>query len=95
MPEWHALHCLACFLLSLNRVFVVSRALGLLHHVAPQALTPSPHCTATHCTALYCPTQVYRTKVDDESGVLNVSAAANCLNLVLRDEGLMKFVKVR
>mmetsp|Transcript_31041 Transcript_31041/g.68891 ORF Transcript_31041/g.68891 Transcript_31041/m.68891 type:complete len:719 (-) Transcript_31041:853-3009(-) len=29
----------------------------------------------------------------DESGVLNVSAAANSLNLVLRDEGLMKFVK--
>lgn len=29
----------------------------------------------------------------DESGVLNVSAASNSLNLVLRDEGLMKFVK--
>lgn len=30
---------------------------------------------------------------DDESGVLNVSPAANTLNLVLRDEGLMRFVK--
>eukprot|EP00887_Chlorella_sp_A99_P006370 scaffold3.g6370.t1 len=30
---------------------------------------------------------------DDESGVLNVSPAANTLSLVLRDEGLMKFVK--
>ena len=30
---------------------------------------------------------------DDETGVLNVSPAANTLNLVLRDEGLMKFVK--
>ena len=29
----------------------------------------------------------------DESGVLNVSPAHNCLNLVLRDEGLMRFVK--
>ena len=29
----------------------------------------------------------------EESGVLNVSAMANSLNLVLRDEGLMKFVK--
>ena len=25
--------------------------------------------------------------------MLNVNAASNCLNLVLRDEGLMKFVK--
>uniref|UniRef100_A0A7R9YSB2 Fe2OG dioxygenase domain-containing protein n=1 Tax=Chlamydomonas euryale TaxID=1486919 RepID=A0A7R9YSB2_9CHLO len=38
------------------------------------------------------PEDTYRTK-DDDSGVLNVSAAANSLNLVLRDEGLMKFVK--
>ena len=30
---------------------------------------------------------------DEESGVLNVSPAANTLSLVLRDEGLMKFVK--
>ena len=30
---------------------------------------------------------------DEESGVLNVSAASNSLNLVLRDEGLMRFVK--
>lgn len=29
----------------------------------------------------------------DDSGVLNVSAAPNSLNLVLRDEGLMRFVK--
>jgi hypothetical protein len=29
----------------------------------------------------------------EESGVLNLSAAPNSLNLVLRDEGLMKFVK--
>ncbi len=29
----------------------------------------------------------------EESGVLNVNAAANTLNLVLRDEGLMRFVK--
>jgi hypothetical protein len=29
----------------------------------------------------------------EDSGVLNVSAANNSLNLVLRDEGLMKFVK--
>lgn len=30
----------------------------------------------------------------EESGVLNVSAAFNSLNLVMRDEGLMKFIKV-
>jgi hypothetical protein len=30
---------------------------------------------------------------DDETGVLNLSPAANTLNLVLRDEGLMRFVK--
>lgn len=30
---------------------------------------------------------------EEESGVLNVSPAANTLSLVLRDEGLMKFVK--
>lgn len=30
---------------------------------------------------------------DDETGVLNVSPAANTLSLVLRDEGLMRFVK--
>lgn len=36
--------------------------------------------------------EVYRQDTD-ESGVLNVSAAHNSLNLVLRDEGLMKFVK--
>lgn len=30
---------------------------------------------------------------DDESGVLNVSPGANTLSLVLRDEGLMRFVK--
>jgi hypothetical protein len=29
----------------------------------------------------------------DETGVLNVSPANNTLNLVLRDEGLMRFVK--
>lgn len=29
----------------------------------------------------------------EDSGVLNVSAAHNSLNLVLRDEGLMRFVK--
>ncbi len=40
--------------------------------------------------------EVYRVGADgEESGVLNVSAAPNTLNLVLRDEGLMKFVKVR
>ncbi|GAX82106.1 hypothetical protein CEUSTIGMA_g9534.t1 [Chlamydomonas eustigma] len=38
------------------------------------------------------PEDTYRVQ-GDESGVLNVSAAANSLNLVLRDEGLMKFVK--
>ncbi|KAF5842957.1 Oxoglutarate and iron-dependent oxygenase degradation C-term-domain-containing protein [Dunaliella salina] len=36
--------------------------------------------------------EVYRQDTE-ESGVLNVSAAFNSLNLVLRDEGLMKFVK--
>jgi hypothetical protein len=30
---------------------------------------------------------------DDDSGVINVSAASNSLNLLMRDEGLMKFVK--
>lgn len=29
----------------------------------------------------------------EDSGVLNVNAAHGCLNLVLRDEGLMRFVK--
>ncbi|GAB4821858.1 hypothetical protein N2152v2_008904 [Parachlorella kessleri] len=37
--------------------------------------------------------EAYRSVDDDETGVLNVSAAFNSLNLVLRDEGLMKFVK--
>lgn len=37
--------------------------------------------------------EAYRAVDDDESGVLNVSAASNSLNLVLRDEGLMRFVK--
>ncbi|KAL4426531.1 hypothetical protein ABPG77_008389 [Micractinium sp. CCAP 211/92] len=37
--------------------------------------------------------EVYKAAQDDESGVLNVSPAANTLNLVLRDEGLMRFVK--
>ncbi|PNW79265.1 hypothetical protein CHLRE_09g408464v5 [Chlamydomonas reinhardtii] len=38
--------------------------------------------------------EVYRVNADaEESGVLNVNAAANTLNLVLRDEGLMRFVK--
>lgn len=36
--------------------------------------------------------EVYR-QSNEESGVLNVNAAHNCLNLVLRDEGLMRFVK--
>jgi Rps23 Pro-64 3,4-dihydroxylase Tpa1-like proline 4-hydroxylase len=39
------------------------------------------------------PAEVYRGPTDDESGVLNVSPAFNCLSLVLRDEGLMRFVK--
>ena len=39
------------------------------------------------------PAEVYRAAAEDESGVLNVSAASNTLNLVLRDEGLMRFVK--
>jgi len=39
------------------------------------------------------PAEVYRAAADEDSGVLNVGAAANCLNLVLRDEGLMRFVK--
>lgn len=39
------------------------------------------------------PAEVYRGNADDESGVLNVSPASNTLNLVLRDEGLMRFVK--
>jgi prolyl 3-hydroxylase /prolyl 3,4-dihydroxylase len=39
------------------------------------------------------PAEVYRAGADDETGVLNVSAASNSLNLVLRDEGLMRFVK--
>lgn len=37
--------------------------------------------------------EVYRRDDGEDSGVLNVSAAANSLNLVLRDEGLLKFVK--
>ena len=40
------------------------------------------------------PAEVYRgPQDDDESGVLNVSPSFNCLSLVLRDEGLMRFVK--
>lgn len=40
------------------------------------------------------PAEVYRGPADDEdSGVLNVSAGFNKLSLVLRDEGLMSFVK--
>jgi len=37
----------------------------------------------------------HSTQDTEESGVLNVSAAFNSLNLVMRDEGLMKFIKVR
>lgn len=37
--------------------------------------------------------EVYRRDDEQESGVLNVSAASNVLSLVLRDEGLMRFVK--
>lgn len=36
--------------------------------------------------------EVYRAD-DGDAGVLNVPAAANCLSLLLRDEGLMRFVK--
>jgi Rps23 Pro-64 3,4-dihydroxylase Tpa1-like proline 4-hydroxylase len=39
------------------------------------------------------PAEVYRGGGDDEGGVLNVAPAPNSLNLVLRDEGLMRFVK--
>lgn len=37
--------------------------------------------------------EVYRRDDGEETGVLNVNAAHNSLNLILRDEGLMKFVK--
>jgi prolyl 3-hydroxylase /prolyl 3,4-dihydroxylase len=37
--------------------------------------------------------EVYRRDDGEETGVLNVNAAQNSLNLILRDEGLMKFVK--
>ena len=36
---------------------------------------------------------VYKKDDDGDTGVLNVPAAANCLSLLLRDEGLMRFVK--
>ncbi len=39
------------------------------------------------------PAEVYRHVQDDDSGVLNVSASFNALSIVLRDEGLMRFVK--
>ena len=39
------------------------------------------------------PAEVYRQAQDDESGVLNISAAFNAVSIVLRDEGLMRFVK--
>ncbi|KAI8108949.1 hypothetical protein M9435_005366 [Picochlorum sp. BPE23] len=39
------------------------------------------------------PAEVYRQAQDDESGVLNISAAFNAISIVLRDEGLMRFVK--
>jgi hypothetical protein len=39
------------------------------------------------------PAEVYRQVQDDDSGVLNVSASFNALSIVLRDEGLMRFVK--
>lgn len=39
------------------------------------------------------PAEVYRQVQDDDSGVLNVSAAFNAVSIVLRDEGLMRFVK--
>ena len=39
------------------------------------------------------PAEVYRHVQDDDSGVLNVSAGFNALSIVLRDEGLMRFVK--
>ncbi len=50
---------------------------------------PSPLIPATSFLPTLRPLQAQ----DDETGVLNVSPAANTLNLVLRDEGLMKFVK--
>ena len=39
------------------------------------------------------PAEVYRQVQDDDSGVLNVSATFNAVSIVLRDEGLKKFVK--
>lgn len=39
------------------------------------------------------PAEVYRQVQDDDTGVLNVSPQFNSLNIVLRDEGLMRFVK--
>ena len=39
------------------------------------------------------PAEVYRQVHDDDTGVLNVSPQFNSLNIVLRDEGLMRFVK--
>lgn len=55
---------------------------------------PTIHSPPLHPSTLASP-QVYRVRgSEEEGGVLNVSAACNTLNLVLRDEGLMKFVKV-
>lgn len=39
------------------------------------------------------PAEVYRQVQDDDSGVLNVSPSFNSVSIVLRDEGLMRFVK--
>ena len=39
------------------------------------------------------PAEVYKQVQDDDSGVLNVSATFNAVSIVLRDEGLMRFVK--
>jgi Rps23 Pro-64 3,4-dihydroxylase Tpa1-like proline 4-hydroxylase len=39
------------------------------------------------------PAEVYRQVQDDDSGVLNVSASFNSISIVLRDEGLMRFIK--
>jgi hypothetical protein len=40
-----------------------------------------------------CICHLPRRSNEDDSGVINVSAACNSLNLLMRDEGLMKFVK--
>lgn len=76
---------------SLNALLPFSLGL-LLVPLAYVATTLHPSPGGYCCNIQLLQTHPHRQDTE-ESGVLNVSAAFNSLNLVMRDEGLMKFIK--